>query len=260
MKLIHFAVVMSFLVVPLTSCITESTGFAIPEEQPQEAANLNMQLGIGYLRQGDWQSARVKLEKAVELDADNAIAQRALGLVYQELGDMDGAERHFRRSVALDSKDPDALNSLAVFLCRNEQTRAEALGLFDRALSIPLSAAFSNKAMLYTNAGVCMKGQDLERSEDYLRAALAEDPQFADALLQIADVTFQRGNALQSRAFIERHLAVAAPSPGALWLGARIESSMGDFKASDDYGNQLRTQFPESLETRQLLERLRDAG
>jgi len=252
--------VLVFMTMMLTSCITESTGLSIPVQQPEEAAELNVQLGIGYLRQGDWQSARVKLERAAELNPDNVLAHRALGLVYQELGDMEGAERNFRRSVALNSKDPDTLNSLAVFLCRDEQGRDEALKLLDRALSIPLSAAFSNKAMLYTNAGVCMKGRDLARSEDYLRAALAEDPQFADALLQIADVTFQRGNALQSRAFIERHLAVAAPSPGALWLGVRIESSMGDFRASDDFGNQLRTRFPESVETRQLLEQLRDAG
>jgi len=259
MKFFRFIVAMSFLMV-LTSCITESTGVIIPDQNPEEAAQLNMQLGIGYLRQGDWQSARVKLERAVELDSENVVSHRALGLVYQELGDMEGAERHFRRSVSLDSKDPDALNGLAVFLCRDEQGRDEALGLFDRALSIPLSSAFSNKAMLYTNAGICMKGRDLTRSEDYLRAALAEDPQFAAALLQIADVTFKRGNALQSRAFMERHLAIAAPSPSALWLGVRIENSMGDFRASDKYGAQLRTQFPESVETRQLLEQLRDAG
>jgi len=169
-------------------------------------------------------------------------------------------KRNYQRAVTLAPEDPDALNSLAVFLCKNESERDEALKLFNRALSIPLSEAFSNKAMLYTNAGVCMKGFNLERSENYLREALAADPQFSDALLQVADVAYQRGNYLQSRAFLERHMAVAAPSPGALWLGVRIEKSMGDFKASDDFGNQLRKEFPESVETRLLLEQLRDAG
>jgi len=263
MKPFRFAAsvaVLGILTLMSASCIHETKGRVIPEEKPIVAADLNMQLGIKYLRQGDWQSARVKLEKAVELDSKNGVAHRALGLVYQELGDLEGAERHYRRSIALDSKDPDALNSLAAFLCRDKQGRDEAMKLFDRALSIPLSTAVSNKAMLNTNAGVCIKGLDLARSEDYLRAALADDPQFAVALLQMADVTYQRGNALQSRAFLQRHLAVAAPSPGALWLGVRIENSMGDFKASDNFGIQLRTMFPESVETRQLLEQLRDAG
>jgi len=105
-----------------------------------------------------------------------------------------------------------------------------------------------------------MKRLDLARSEDYLRAALAADPQNAEALLQMADVSNQRGNNLQARAFLQRHLAVAASSPYALWLGVRIEQSMGDFTASDRFGNQLRTEFPESVETRLLLEQLRDAG
>jgi hypothetical protein len=35
---------------------------------------------------------------------------------------------------------------------------------------------------------------------------------------------------------------------------------MGDFKAADKFGNQLRVTFPESVETRQLLEQIRDAG
>jgi type IV pilus assembly protein PilF len=259
MKSIRFTVTVLGLLA-MTACITETTGRIQTAEQPKVAADLNVQLGIGYLRQGDWQSARVKLERAVEQDPDNVVANRALGLVYEKLGDIEGAERHYRRSVSLDPKDPDALNSLAVFLCGDEGKRDEALDLFDRALSIPLSTAYSNKAMLYTNAGVCMKGLDLERSEDYLRAALAVDPQFGDALLQLADVSYQRGNYLQSRAFLQRHLVVAGPSPGALWLGVRIENAMDDFQAADQFGNQLRLTFPESLETRQLLEQLRDTG
>jgi len=259
MKLFRITVTVLSLLA-MTACITETTGRIRTAEQPEEAAELNVQLGIGYLRQGDWQSARVKLERAAEQDPDNVVAHRALGLVYEKLGDIEGAERHYQRSVSLAPKDPDALNGLAVFLCGDEGKREEAMDLFDRALAIPLSTAYSNKAMLNTNAGVCMKGLDLERSEDYLRAALAEDPQFGDALLQLADVSYQRGNYLQSRAFLQRHLTAVAPSPGALWLGVRIENAMGDFQAGDQFGNQLRVMFPESVETRQLLEQLRDTG
>ncbi len=244
----------------MVACVTETTGRVQPAEQPDEAADLNMKMGSEYLRQGDWQSARVKLEKAVELDSDNIVAHRLLGFVYENLGDIEGAERHYRRAVSLAPRDPDALAGLAIFLCRNESSRKEALELFDRALSVPLSKTFSDKAVLYTNAGVCMKRLDLARSEDYLRAALAANPQSAEALLQMADVSNQRGNYLQARAFLQRHLAAAAPSPAALWLGVRIEQSMGDFTASDKFGSQLRKTFPESVETRLLLEQLRDAG
>jgi type IV pilus assembly protein PilF len=262
MKICHFVrALLSILVVTLvTSCVTETTGRIESAANPKEAAELNVQLGIGYLRQGDWQTAQVKLERALELDSKNIVAHRALGIVYQNLGDEDAAERHYRKAVSLQPKDPDALDGLAVYLCRDESSRDEALELFDRALAVPLSSTFSNKAMLYTNAGICMKRVDLARAEDFLRAALVADPQYAEALLQVADVSYQRDNYLQSRAFLQRHLAIAAPSPGALWLGARIETALGDFRAADNFGNELRKTFPESVETRQLLEQLRDAG
>ena len=262
MKNCHFVLVaLGFLLVTLSaSCVTETVGGIQSHEQSEEAAELNVQLGIGYLRQGDWQTARVKLEKAVELNPDNVVARRALGLVYQNLGDAKGAEKQYRKAVSLASRDPDALDSLAAFLCGEESGQKEAMKLFDRALSIPLSKSFSNKALINTNAGVCIKTSDLARAEDYLRAALVADPQYGEALLQLADVSNQRGNYLQSRAFLQRHLAVSPPSPGALWLGVRIETSLGDFRASDDFGNKLRKLFPESVETRQLLEQLRDAG
>ncbi|MBT8442562.1 MAG: type IV pilus biogenesis/stability protein PilW [Gammaproteobacteria bacterium] len=245
----------------LAGCVTETTsGRVQPKEQPEEAASLNVDLGVSYLRKGDLQSAQAKLEKAVELDPDNVTAHRALGLVYETLGDSKGAEKAYRKAVSLAPNDPEALNSLGVFLCRNDATVKEALGNFDRAIAIPQSRYFSNKAMLNSNAGVCAKNVDLALAENYLRAALNYDSQFPDALLQMADVAFQRENYLQSRAFLQRYAAVSKPTPEALWLSFQVETAMGDLKAADEHARSLRTDFPESVETRMLLERERNAG
>ncbi|MFW2404737.1 MAG: type IV pilus biogenesis/stability protein PilW [Gammaproteobacteria bacterium] len=245
----------------LVGCVTETTsGRVQPKEQPEEAASLNVDLGVGYLRQGDLQSAQSKLEKAVELDPDNVTAHRALGLVYETLGDSKGAEKHYRKAVSLASNDPETLNSLGVFLCRNDATVKEALENFNRAIAIPQSKYFSNKAMLNTNAGVCAKSVDLALAENYLRAALNFDNQYPDALLQLADVAYQRENYLQSRAFLQRYAAVSRPTPAALWLSFQVETAMGDRKAAEDHASSLRTDFPESVETRMLLELERNAG
>ena len=91
--------------------------------------------------------------------------------------------------------------------------------------------------MLYTNAGTCAKQVDLALAESYLRAALAQDPQFPDALFQMADVSLERGNALQARGFLERYLAQGKPTPAALWLGVRIEQSLNDATAARKYGD-----------------------
>jgi len=249
------------LSVLLGGCVTEQTsGRVQPKEQPKEASELNTQLGVGYLRQGDYQSAQAKLEKAIELEPDNVTAHRALGLVYERLEDREAAEQQYRRAVSLAPNDPDALNSLGVFLCGDPAKGEEALKQFNRAIAVPQSKYFSNKAMLNTNAGVCAKNLDLALAEDYLRSALAFDNQYPDALLQLADVAYERENYLQARAFLSRYNAVAPPSAAALWLGFLVETAMGDIRAADAAANSLRTDFPASVETRRLLERERNAG
>ncbi|MEQ1800625.1 MAG: type IV pilus biogenesis/stability protein PilW [Gammaproteobacteria bacterium] len=244
----------------LAGCITTSSR---PEPTPtssEDAANYNMQLGISYLRQGNLPAARDKLEKALEQDPNLATAHAALGVVFERLEDPDGAEQHYRRAVDLDASDPDNLNALAVFTCSRKQKPRDALKLFDRAIAIPLSVKSANRTMLYTNAGTCAKQVDLARSETYLRGALAQDPKFPDALYQLADVSLERGNALQARGFIERYLAAGKPTPAALWLGVRIEQSLNDPVAAGRYGDQLRRNFPESSETRLLLNQSRSRG
>jgi len=53
MNLFRFVATMSgLLMMMLTACVTETTGRAIPVEQPVEAADLNVQLGIGVFASG----------------------------------------------------------------------------------------------------------------------------------------------------------------------------------------------------------------
>ncbi|MBL8199392.1 MAG: type IV pilus biogenesis/stability protein PilW [Chromatiales bacterium] len=259
-RLAAWAPALAVVLLSVAGCVTTSSR---PEPAPKsssDAAQYNMQLGIGYLRQGNLPAARDKLEKALEQDPGLATAHAALGVVFERLEDPDGAERHYRRAVDLGGSDPDNLNALAVFTCSRKDKPRDALKLFDRAIAIPLSVKNANRTMLYTNAGTCAKKVDLERSEAYLRGALAQDPNFPDALYQLADVSLERGNGLQARGFIERYLAAGKPTPAALWLGVRIEQSLNDVAAANRYGQQLRENFPDSNETRLLLNQSRSPG
>lgn len=232
----------------LQACITRSTAPQPADASREDAAQYNLELGIGYLRQGNLQAARDKLLRAIKEEPNLATAHSALGLVYERLEDPDGALREYRKAVDLDPKNPDALNALGVFLCSQRNEPQEALRYFDRAIAIPLSVRNANRAMLFTNAGTCAKQVDLPRAEAYLRRALQEDPQFPDALLQMGMVTFEQGNALTARAFLERYLATAKPSAAGLWLGVRVEQSLNDAAAAKKYADQLRQQFPDSVE------------
>lgn len=242
----------------LVGCVTtEVTGDAPRVANPKEAAQINQELGIAYLRQGNYELARLKLEKAVHDDPSLATAHSALGLVYERLGAIDEAEDEYRRAARLGRDDPSALNALAVFLCLRRNEPDDALRYFDRALKYPL---YPNRVMLFTNAGVCARKVDLKMSEDYFRQGLALDRTSRELLLQLSDVSFQQGNYLQSRGFLERYITTIGVSPAVLWLGVQIETALGDARAAEIYGQRLKSEFPISVETRMLLEQERDAG
>lgn len=250
MPLCRLAVLVAMV---LAGCVSTSTRPEM-EVSDKDAAQYNMQLGVSYLRKGELQTAQAKLEKAIEQDPSLAAAHAALGLVFERLGDSAGAERQYRRAVSADPDDPNALNSLAVFLCSTKQDAREALVYFDRALEVQLTRAMYNRAMVYTNAGTCAKSLDPARAEQYLRAALNADANYREVLFQLADVTYVLGNQLQSRAFIERYLASGSPTPAALWLGVRIEKALGQEAEARKYGERLKREFPQSAETTLLLE------
>lgn len=248
----QLTVILALLALALAGCVTTTTGKQPAPSSPTEAAEYNMQLGIGYLRQDKPQLARSKLETAIKLDPDLATAHAALGVVFERLEDPAGAERHYRRAAELEPQNPDNLNALAVFTCQRKREPKEALKIFDKALAIPLSVSAANRAMLNTNAGTCAKRIDLLLAERYLRAALMENPNYGDALFQLAEVTLEGGTAMQARAFIERYLDIAPPSPAGLWLGVRIERALNDTAAANRYADALQKQFPGSGEVRLL--------
>lgn len=250
----QLTLIIALLALALSGCVTTTTGKQPAPASPKEAAEYNMQLGIGYLRQDKPQLARSKLETAIKLDPDLATAHAALGVVFERLEDPAGAERHYRRAVDLQPQNPDNLNALAVFICQRRSEPREALRIFDQALAIPLSVSPANRAMLNTNAGTCAKRLDLLLAERYLRAALMENPNYGDALFQLAEVTLEGGTALQARAFLERYLDIAPPSPAGLWLAVRIERALNDTAAAGRYAAALQKQFPTSGEARLLLE------
>ena len=238
-------------------CVTTTSGDVAPPASKEEAARLNTDLGISYLRQGDMEQAMIKLEKAIQENPDSSVAHRALGHVYENLGDASGAEKEYRIAVRQAPDDADAVNDLAVFLCRHDDP-AEGLKWFGKAFTIPL---YQSRHMLYTNAGTCAKDVNLVQAENYLRQAVALKPDYSEALYQLGDVAYLQENYLQARAFIERYTVVARVStPDALWLGYRVELAMNNPARAETFAEQLLKQYPASVEARMLLEERRNAG
>jgi type IV pilus assembly protein PilF len=250
MSRLHITLAMILLAAPATVVWAQSPSAPAPENRMNTAALLNAQLAIAYLKQGDVGLAQKKIDKALGQNAHESLVQLGAGLVYERLEQTDKAGRFYETALRLDPHNPDMQNTYGGFQCRHGHA-AEGQKLFEQAAKNP---AFQTPEVAYTNAGVCARdAKDLPRAEAFFRQALLMKADFPDALLQLADVTFTRGQGLQARALVERYLRASPATPETLLLAWRIERSLGDVAMAAKYEAQLRHDFPESNSARELI-------
>ncbi|MDZ7643222.1 MAG: type IV pilus biogenesis/stability protein PilW [Woeseiaceae bacterium] len=235
----------------LAGCVSSTSGSPRTEPSDEEAAKQYYQLGARYYRNGSYELARDRLQRAIELNPRLALAHTTLALTYQQLDNVRLAEAHYQRSVQAEPGSVNARNAYAVFLCQQRRFD-EADEQFRRAKRGDLN---DRAEIMLTNAGVCMAQKpDLERAEAYFREALDYRPNYGEALLQMAILKRQQEENLLARAFLQRYLGNNRATPELLWLAVEIERDIGDERAVNDYENRLLREFPQSDEARRVLQ------
>lgn len=215
------------------------------------AADANTQLGVEYLRQGDYEQARLKLDKALELEPNYAPAHDAIAYLYEQVGEPKLAEQHYKRSLKIKPDSARARNNYGQFLCFQGRYD-EAMKQFTKAAEDPF---YTTPAVPLTNAGLCAaRVPDLEAASQYYREALQRNPLFAPALLQMAIIRYQESNYLGARGYLERLQQVSKHNPESLWLAVRTEFALNDHQAWGKYAIILKNDYPDSKETAALLE------
>ncbi len=215
----------------------------------QQASALNAQLGSDYFRQGNWEEAKQKLDRALEQDPHNVQANMVAGLLYDRLGEQPKAESYLQKAVALDEKNPETRNALAVYLCRHGKYEVGE----KHALTASADPLYKTPEWALLNAGFCARNAgDIARAEKHFRKALEIQPRFGPALLEMADLEFNAGQFLIARAFFERHVAAVPMTPAALLLGVRIEKALGNRSMAADYARRLRNEYASSDEAKAL--------
>ncbi len=207
------------------------------------------QLGANYLSRNQLDIAQQELERALALNADDSQANHIMGLLQIRLKRDDLADNYFRRAIREQPQNSDARNSYGVFLCERGRLD-EADAQFRVAIQEPL---YKSPEQASLNAGICqMKKPDKQAAAGYFRNALKYDPRQPLALLHMARLSLEAGEALAARGFMQRYFEVAKDSPEALLLAFRIERSLGAKDAQASYALRLRGKFPESAEAKFL--------
>lgn len=219
------------------------------ETAERSRARIHTELAASYFSLGSMPVALEEIRFAVASDPTYGPAHNVAGLIYARLKDDRLATESFQRALAVNPNDYDAHNNYGQFLCDRKRER-EAIQHFQAALRNPLYP-FPDRSLV--NAGVCARRSgDLAGAEDYFKQALNARPNQPQALYQLADMSFARGDLEAARAHMGRLTATVQPNAEILWLGVRIARRLGDRNAEASYGLQLRNRFPDSAETRLL--------
>lgn len=245
---LRFLLLTCLLLLMLGGCATTQSG---TQSEEQKAASINTKLGLAYMRQGRMEQAMVRLNRAVQQDPRSSEAHSVLAVLHHRLGQHDDARRHYRRSVALAPDDSAILNNYGQFLCETGAID-EAEKYLKRAAANPL---YQSPEVPLSNAGVClMRAGRNDEAEKYFLEALRSNSNFARALYSMAELRHRADQSLSARGFYQRYLAQAPQTAESLWLGIQIERALGDKDAVGSYSLQLKGRFPDSEETRRLLE------
>lgn len=231
---------------------------SVPPQEPGIASHeadrlavLHTQLGIGYMREGKNELAYNRLQRALEIDPNYSSAHNAMALLEERLNDPQRAEAHYRRAIELNPMDSAAQNNFGTFLCRHGRVE-EAEQHFLQAVKNPL---YETPEAAYANAGQCMQTAGRKQdAEKYLRKALEINPRIPSALLAMAELSYEADETLSARGYLQRYLEVGPKTAQALWLGIRIERTLGDRNAVSSYAMLLKANYPDSRETALLRE------
>jgi len=162
----------------------------IDEAHKHKAALVNVELGLGYLAEGDRIRAKTKLINALKLAPLLAETHSSMAYFLEVVGDTKEAELEHRKAIKLRSETGEGAmyNNYGAFLCRAERFK-EADKVFQTALK---DKSYSRSAEVYENAGLCaLKASLPEKAVKYLQIALRQDPHREKAKMALANLKLE---------------------------------------------------------------------
>lgn len=207
------------------------SGCSAQPEQPvsgsvaiQKSVNSYTQLGFAYLERSNFERAKRAFVKALALDDDAPDALHGMALIYQQEGEVDLAEAHFRKALLEGGQFSVARNNYAAFLYR-QRRYSEACEQLELTVRDTL---YVNRQLAFENLGLCrLQLNEPETAERYFLRALQLDRNSGRALLELAFLREQQGDAGEAWNLIRRHLDIAGPSERGVRLALQLSEQLG---------------------------------
>jgi len=216
-----------------------------------KAAQTRLSAGLTYLRQGNLQFAKRHLDRALELGADVGSVHFGLAYYFEQIKEFEKSEKSYKKALKLEPKNPDFLNGYGSFLC-NKKDYSGADKYFNQAIGNPI---YADVESAYVNAGVCARlAKEDAKAASYFRKALNRNSKLPQALIEMAEIEFDKKRYERANRYIKRYEEISKPSSRSLWLALRVAHYLKDKNELSSYALKLERMFPDSDETAEFLD------
>jgi type IV pilus assembly protein PilF len=183
------------------------------------AAKINVQLAMGYLKQGNVQQAQSKMELAMQQDKQSSVVLGGMAYFLEKTGEPEKADAYYRQAIQHAEDKGEANNNYGAFLCRKKHY-SDAITYFLKAVN---DQHYQTAGEAYENAGICaLKIPDERLAEHYFRKALEKQPRLPTALLEMGTISYDGGNYTLADDYLRQYKKLAEPTPQSIWLAEQI--------------------------------------
>ncbi|MFC3282824.1 type IV pilus biogenesis/stability protein PilW [Litchfieldella rifensis] len=216
----------------LSGCASQPSS----SESEADPADAYTQLGTAYLERDNLPRAISALDRALEIDPDDAEALQAMAMVYQRQEENDLADKYFRRALRIDSGFTRARNNYAAFLFDQGRT-AEACRQLEQATG---DTQYRNRALLFANLGQCQRELgDLDAARRSLERAQDIAPRSPRSYFTLAEIEYSQGNYSRAWDQLQSFIRLAGITPESKRLASAIAAARGDDDTAAFFSEQL---------------------
>lgn len=237
----------------LVACVStqEPSKYRVDEEK---ALDSHVTLALKYIDSKNRESARHHLRKALEIDSRSVEANFAMAMLYQLEGEIELAEKQFKKTLRLDRQYSRAHNNYGALLF-NLGRYQEAYEQFEYAAN---DLDYDARPQALVNLGrTALKLNKVAKAQASFEAAARLSPAMAIVKYELASLYFLQEDYQRAKQYLSAFEQIARPIPQSLLLGIKLERMFGDANKEASYALLLKNQFPyskEYLEYKNMLE------
>lgn len=239
-RVIRFA--SALLLLLLAACQSVPVDSSESGGENHEAAEYNLQAGVGYLHQQQYQRALVKFEKALQQKPDFLEAGLGKAAALQSIGRQHEAETVYQSLINDFSKRSEPVRAYAGMLCEQQRFK-DAEKVMLKGLS---KGVFDDGVAAYLRLSRCaIRGKRYDLVATYLERATDIEPSNLDIVLQRAWLGYLQGDYYKAKALLEFFESRSPLRADAAQLGYQVAVAQNNVAKMATYGQILRQNYPQ---------------